>query len=99
MAPPSVTAQRCWAGGFRDRQTISLEQAIHKLTVHAASIYGIEGHGPLRPGFVADVTVFDPNTVEACAPEWAEDYPAGIKRLSQNSEGIRHHRRRQNCLG
>ncbi|MEX0806416.1 MAG: amidohydrolase family protein [Candidatus Binatia bacterium] len=65
----------------RDRQLISLEQAIHKLTFHVASVYGIEGRGLLRPGFAADVTVFDPNTVKACAPEWADDYPAGTKRL------------------
>ena len=72
----------------RDRQMISLEQAIHKLTFHVASVYGIEGRGLLRPGFAADVTIFDPQTVKACAPEWADDYPAGTKRLIQRSEGI-----------
>ena len=72
----------------RDRQMISLEQAIHKLTFHVASVYGIEDRGILRPGFAADVTIFDAKTVKACAPEWAEDYPAGTKRLIQRSEGI-----------
>jgi N-acyl-D-amino-acid deacylase len=72
----------------RDRQMISLEQAIHKLTFHVASIWGIEGRGLLRPGFAADVTVFDPKTIKACAPEWAEDYPAATKRLIQRSEGV-----------
>jgi N-acyl-D-amino-acid deacylase len=72
----------------RDRQMISLEQAIHKLTFHVASVYGIEGRGLLRPGFAADVTIFNPKTVKACAPEWANDYPAGTKRLIQRSEGI-----------
>ena len=74
----------------RDRQMISMEQAIHKLTFHVASVYGIEGRGLLRPGFAADVTIFDPKTVKACAPEWAEDYPAATKRLIQRSEGIMH---------
>jgi N-acyl-D-amino-acid deacylase len=72
----------------RDRQMISLEQAIHKLTFHVASVYGIEGRGLLRPGFAADVTIFDPQMVKACAPEWADDYPASTKRLIQRSEGI-----------
>jgi N-acyl-D-amino-acid deacylase len=72
----------------RDRQMISLEQAIHKLTFHVASVYGIEGRGLLRPGYAADVTIFDPKTIKACAPEWAEDYPAATKRLIQRSEGI-----------
>ncbi len=72
----------------RDREMISLEQAIHKLTFHVASVYGIEGRGLLRSGFAADVTIFDPKTIKACAPEWANDYPAGTKRLIQRSEGI-----------
>jgi N-acyl-D-aspartate/D-glutamate deacylase len=72
----------------RDRQMISLEQAIHKLTFHVASIYGIEGRGLLRPGYAADVTIFDPKTIKACAPEWAEDYPAATRRFIQRSEGI-----------
>ncbi|HET7006737.1 MAG TPA: amidohydrolase family protein [Candidatus Binatia bacterium] len=72
----------------RDRQMIALEQAIHKLTFHVASIWGIEGRGLLRPGFAADVTVFDPKTIKACAPEWAEDYPAATKRLIQRAEGV-----------
>ncbi len=72
----------------RERQMISLEQAIHKLTFHVASIWGIEGRGLLRPGFAADVTVFDPKTIKACAPEWAEDYPAATKRLIQRSAGV-----------
>jgi N-acyl-D-aspartate/D-glutamate deacylase len=72
----------------RDRQMIGLEQAIHKLTFHVASIWGIEGRGLLRPGFHADVTIFDPKTIKACAPEWAEDYPASTKRLIQRAEGV-----------
>ena len=72
----------------RDRQMIGLEQAIHKLTFHVASIWGLEGRGLLRPGFHADVIVFDPKTIKACAPEWADDYPASTKRLIQRAEGV-----------
>ncbi|MSP37228.1 MAG: hypothetical protein EXR70_01885 [Deltaproteobacteria bacterium] len=72
----------------RDRQMIRMEQAIHKLTFHVASIYGIEGRGLLRPGFAADVTIFDPATIKAYPPEWADDYPAATKRLIQRSEGV-----------
>jgi N-acyl-D-aspartate/D-glutamate deacylase len=74
----------------RDRQMISMEQAVHKLTFHVASVYGIEGRGLLRQGFAADVTIFDPRTIKACAPEWAEDYPAATKRLIQRSEGVQY---------
>ena len=72
----------------RERRVMSLEQAIYKLTFHVASIFGLQNRGLLRPGYTADLAIFDPNTVTAHEPEWANDYPAGSKRLIQRSEGI-----------
>jgi N-acyl-D-aspartate/D-glutamate deacylase len=72
----------------RERGVLSLEQAIHKLTFQVASIYGLEGRGLLRPGYAADVAVFDPGRVRSCEPEWAQDYPANTRRLIQCSEGM-----------
>ena len=34
------------------------------------------------------MTIFDPKTIKACEPEWADDYPAATKRLIQRAEGI-----------
>lgn len=67
---------------------MTLEQAIHKLTFHVASIFGLQGRGLLRPGYAADLAIFDPATVNAHEPEWAYDYPAASKRLIQRSEGM-----------
>src|SRR5215471_7494294 len=72
----------------RERQVMSLEQAIHKLTFHVASIFGLAGRGLLRPGYAADLAIFNPNTVNSHEPEWANDYPAGSKRLVQRSDGM-----------
>ena len=72
----------------RERQVMTLEQAIHKLTFHVASIFGLEGRGLLRPGYAADLAVFDPKTVQAHEPEWANDYPAGSKRMVQDCVGM-----------
>ena len=72
----------------RERQVMSLEQAIHKLTFHVASIFGMQGRGLLRPGYAADLAIFDPQTVSSHEPEWANDYPAGSKRLIQRAEGM-----------
>ncbi|HEU4343086.1 MAG TPA: amidohydrolase family protein [Candidatus Binatia bacterium] len=72
----------------RERQVMTLEQAIHKLTFHVASIFGLQGRGLLRPGYAADLAIFNPATVNAHEPEWAYDYPAGSKRLIQRSEGM-----------
>jgi len=72
----------------RERQVMSLEQAIHKLTFHPASIFGLQGRGLLRPGYAADITLFDPQTVHAHEPEWANDFPANSKRMVQRSIGV-----------
>ena len=72
----------------RERQVMTLEQAIHKLTFHVASIFGLQGRGLLRPGYAADFAIFDPKTVQAHEPEWANDYPAGSKRLVQRCVGM-----------
>jgi N-acyl-D-aspartate/D-glutamate deacylase len=72
----------------RERGVLSLEQAVNKLTFEVASLYGLDGRGLLRPGYAADLAIFDPNTISACEAEWAEDYPAGTKRLIQRAVGI-----------
>lgn len=74
----------------RERQLLTLEHAIYKLTFHIASVFGLAGRGLLRPGYAADLVIFDPKTVGAHEPEWAEDYPGKTKRLIQRSEGIHH---------
>jgi N-acyl-D-aspartate/D-glutamate deacylase len=72
----------------RERKVMSLEQAIHKLTFHPASIFGLQGRGLLRPGYAADIAIFDPATVNAEEPTWANDFPANTKRMVQQSVGM-----------
>ena len=47
----------------RDEHVLSLETAIRKMTGVAAERMGLVRRGILRPGYFADVTVFDPRTV------------------------------------
>ena len=72
----------------RERRVMTLEQAIYKLTFHPASIFGLQGRGLLRPGYAADIAIFDPNTVHAEEPEWADDFPANSKRMVQRAVGM-----------
>jgi N-acyl-D-aspartate/D-glutamate deacylase len=47
----------------RQDSVITLEFAIRKMTSLAAQRVGLSDRGLLKPGFFADITVFDPNTI------------------------------------
>ncbi|GHV17105.1 dihydroorotase [Spirochaetia bacterium] len=44
----------------RERKVLTMEQAIHKMTAIPAKHLGITERGALKPGYYADVLVFDP---------------------------------------
>ena len=48
----------------RDEKLISLEEAIRRLTGFPADNLGIKNRGYLKPGFFADIVVFDPELIE-----------------------------------
>ncbi|MBI3547629.1 MAG: D-aminoacylase [Elusimicrobia bacterium] len=47
----------------RELGLFSMEQAIRKMTSMPAQRFGLAGRGLLKPGFFADVAVFDPKTI------------------------------------
>lgn len=47
----------------REEQTLSLEEAIHKMTKQAALNLNLTRIGEIQPGYFADLVLFDPNTV------------------------------------
>jgi dihydroorotase/N-acyl-D-amino-acid deacylase len=47
----------------RERQLLSLEEAVRKMTSRPAARVGLRNRGLLRPGLAADVTVFDPEKI------------------------------------
>jgi N-acyl-D-aspartate/D-glutamate deacylase len=70
----------------RDKQVMTLEQAIRRVTSEPAAFFGIKDRGTLQVGQAADIVVFDYNTIGPKVnpirhQEWRSDLPAGSRRL------------------
>jgi N-acyl-D-amino-acid deacylase len=74
----------------RERQIMSLEEAIKKMTFLPASIFGIHDRGLIRRGMAADLFVFDPEKIDLAEPEKVADLPEGAPRYIQRAKGIRY---------
>ncbi len=74
----------------RERGLFSLEEAVEMLSSRSASLFGIVDRGTLRPGFAADIVVFDPDTIAAGPLRRVYDLPKGADRLVSDAEGIDH---------
>jgi dihydroorotase/N-acyl-D-amino-acid deacylase len=81
------TFPRLLGEAVRRRGWLTLEEAIHKVTLAPARRFGLRGRGVLTPGAVADVTVFDPGAVDSEADyENPELPPTGIRYVFRNGK-------------
>jgi N-acyl-D-amino-acid deacylase len=73
----------------RDEGVLPLEEAIRKLSGLPAENLGLEGRGQLRPGFFADVVVFDPAAIQDHAT-FAEPHQlaTGVQHVLVNGEPV-----------
>ena len=72
----------------RQRQALTLEKAVQKLTSVPANLFGIPNRGQLAEGKVADLVIFDPETVSPQTPEYVHDFPRNGRRLICKANGI-----------
>jgi N-acyl-D-amino-acid deacylase len=73
----------------RERQIMTLEQAVARLTAQPADLFGITGRGRLAAGQAADIAIFDPATIgSASRGERRFDLPGGAKRMVMPSRGV-----------
>ena len=73
---------------IRERQIMSLEEGVHRLTGQPAQIYGIPDRGHIRPGAYADLFLFDPKTVGRSQARRIYDLPGGERRLTTDPQGV-----------
>jgi N-acyl-D-amino-acid deacylase len=83
----------------RDRELITLPEAIRKMTSAPAARLGIRDRGVLRDGAFADVVIFDPRRVRSTATyERPKAFPEGIEHVIVNGVQVVHAGRHTGAL-
>ena len=73
----------------RERQALTLEEGVRRLTSDPAEVFGVRGRGRLAPGLAADVAVFDATRIGSTnRGERRFDLPGGAKRMVMPSRGV-----------
>ena len=75
----------------RDKQVMTLERAVERLTTEPARFFGIQDRGRLAVGLAADIAIFDDNTIgSGRRPEMRYDLPGGGRRLVMPAQGVQY---------
>jgi len=73
----------------RNRKWMTLEQAVWKVTSKPLARLRVGNRGLLRPGFAANVTVFDPKTISGPADyDEPERAPIGIRHVFLHGRAV-----------
>ena len=75
------SAARLLGTCVRDHQLFSLEEAVYKMTAFPAQRFGLQDRGVIENGRFADITIFNPHTIND---------PATYTNPRQYAEGISH---------
>src|SRR5688572_8203670 len=72
----------------RERGVLTLADAVWRLTGQPAALFGIRERGALKPGYHADLLLFDPATVNRGPKRRVFDLPGGHPRLNTGAVGV-----------
>jgi N-acyl-D-amino-acid deacylase len=73
----------------RDEHLLTLEEAIRKMTSKAAGRVHLADRGLLRPGMMADITVFDPATIRDVSTfDDPKHYATGVRHVFVNGRRV-----------
>lgn len=78
------------ARAVRERELLSMEEAVHYLTGAPAALYGLHERGRIAEGLCADLQVFDPATVGPGPVAMRFDLPGGAGRVYGEAVGVHH---------
>ncbi len=73
---------------LRGRKLVPLERAVQMLTDQPARLFGLRDRGRIAEGMLADVVVFDPETIGAAHARLVDDLPGGTARLTAEAQGV-----------
>ena len=75
----------------RDRQAMTLEHAVKRITSEPAAFYGMTTRGTIAPGLAADFAIFDYDTIgSARRGEMRSDLPGGGRHLVMPAQGVQY---------
>jgi N-acyl-D-aspartate/D-glutamate deacylase len=72
----------------RTEKTMTLQQAVKRITSDLARDWGITDRGAIELGKYADLVIFDPQTIARGPELWVNDLPGGGGRYVRHATGI-----------
>jgi N-acyl-D-amino-acid deacylase len=73
------TFPRVLARYARDAGLMTLEEGVHRMTGMSAAKFGLKERGQVRPGFYADLVIFDPSSLlDTATYDQPRRYPEGL---------------------
>ena len=72
----------------RNCKALSLEQAVKKITLDTASIWGMKDRGVIREGYAADITIFDAEQIDRGDEYYTNDVPGDGHRYVRDAVGV-----------
>ncbi len=72
----------------REEAALTLESAVKKITYDTANIWGLSERGLLHEGYVADVTIFDPDALDRGIEQYVQDVPGDGSRYVRDAIGV-----------